>query len=388
MAREWLERHLGFDPYRFDEWLGGLALVAPDPLCSSVSVFPSARAEDGTETLTVYLVPRRTKGQGIADLSELSLHLAERRINGWRNVRTIGFASGAYTKIVNPRPCGEIAYALVCPRRGLLRFAEPRSWIAEIGIGVNVSNSTMQIEVPKGGRRKPAKSVFVQRYFKGSDIRVGKPLNDAVRLRLIDLRERRKARERRTDAPQRMFGIRLDKVGDAKEINAKRKEAEDFVGGLIAAAQRRVLFVDSFFGDRELRLFALRVPRHDVTCRILTGLPALINSKGGSSSQLTQPGDFLVADLQTLVQLRGTPVPIVRVMPGGDTPAIHDRFLVVDHQVWYCGPSFNELGQRMGVIARLPDPLPVRRYLNAAWARAVPLAEFWGKYRSAGGVSQ
>lgn len=380
-ARTWLTTNLGFDPYRFDEWLGGLALVAPDPLCSSVSVFPSARAEDGTETLSVYLVPRRSKERGIVDISALSLHLAERRINGWRTVRTISPAVGGYSQIGNPQPCGEIAYALVCPNRGLLRFAEPRSWMEEISMSVNVSNRSVRVEVPKGGRRKPAKTFLVHQFFKGSDVRVGKPLNVPVRLRLVELRERREARERRAEAPQMMFGVGLDKTDFEAEINAKRKEAEDFVAGLVAGAKRRVLFVDPFFGGREMRLFALRASTRDVTCRILTGLPALINAKGKTSSERTQPGYTFLADLQNLEQQRAR-VPGVRVMPGGDTPAIHDRFLIVDDHVWYCGPSFNELGQRMGVMARLTDPLPVRRYLNAAWAGSPPLADFWAGYAS------
>jgi hypothetical protein len=77
-AREWLERYLGFDPYRFDEWLGGLALVAPDPLISTFAVFPSARTEDGAESLTIQVVPRRSEARGIAEISGLSVHLVDR----------------------------------------------------------------------------------------------------------------------------------------------------------------------------------------------------------------------------------------------------------------------------------------------------------------------
>jgi hypothetical protein len=191
-AREWLTQHLGFDPYRFDEWLGGLALLAPDPLCSTVSVFPSARAEDGGETLTILAVPRRSAARGIADLSGLSLHVAERRTDGWTSVSTVALDGGGNATIPNPQPYGQVAYAVVCPERGLLHLVEPSSWIEQFVVGMNVSNSAALVEVPSGGRRKPRKTVLVQRYFKGADISVGKPLNDAVRNRLIDLRERRR----------------------------------------------------------------------------------------------------------------------------------------------------------------------------------------------------
>ncbi|MFZ0841393.1 MAG: hypothetical protein WAM77_28365 [Xanthobacteraceae bacterium] len=244
-ARAWLETHLGFDPHRFDEWLGGLALVAPDPVCSALHVFPSARAEDGRETLTMQLVPRRSAERGIADLSDLAIHLAERRIDGWSTVQAITLGAGGYGTISNPQSWGQVGYALVCPKRGLLRFVEPQSWIAQVGVGMNIVNSTVVVEVPSGGRRKPGKMVPVQRFFKGGEIVVGQALNDIVRHRLITMREHRKARERRAQAPQRVFGIARDKVGvSEEEIKEKQNEAENFVGGLVAAAQRRVIFVD------------------------------------------------------------------------------------------------------------------------------------------------
>ncbi len=64
-AREWLERHLGCDPYKYDEWLGGLALVAPDPLCSAFSVFPSSRTEDGVGTHFARLPPLAQADQAL-----------------------------------------------------------------------------------------------------------------------------------------------------------------------------------------------------------------------------------------------------------------------------------------------------------------------------------
>jgi hypothetical protein len=378
-AREWLETHLGFDPLRFDEWLGGLALIAPDPVCASFAVFPSARAENGSETLTIHAVPRRRATGTIADLSTLSIYVAERRIDGWSTALTVPFDASGHATIVNPQPCNQVGYAVVCSKRGLLRLVEPLSRIEQIGVGMNISSSTLRVEVPSGGRRKPAKRIDVQRFHKGADILVGKPLNDAVRKRLVALREHRKAREQRAEAPQRIFGIASDKAGVSEaEIKKKRKEAEDFVGGVVRSARRRLLFVDPFFGYREMRLFALQASNHGVMPRILTGLPGL----AGTPEQPVPPGDLMVADLAQLKQQPALQAPQVRVMPGKKNPVIHDRYLVVDDEVWHCGPSFNELGERLGVMVRLPDPLSVRRFLSTIWGRSQSLAEFWQENRA------
>jgi hypothetical protein len=228
------------------------------------------------------------------------------------------------------------------------------------------------VEVPAGGRRKPAKTIPVMRFLPRSQILVGRALNDVVRTRLIAAKERRKKRRERADVPQKLFG-RQRPVADEIEIQQKRQEADAFVAALIASAERRVIFVDPFFGLRETRLFALRVSNHNVTVRILTGQKGL---KARGEPWRTR--SLLAADLVHLASLskdRPVVVPTVRVMRGGETPAIHDRYLVVDDEVWHCGPSFNELGDRLGVMVRLPDPTTVRRAINAVWSQSIPLEE-------------
>ncbi|MHB8257114.1 MAG: VPA1262 family N-terminal domain-containing protein [Acidiferrobacterales bacterium] len=374
-ARDWLDRNLGFDPFLYDEWLGGLALVAPDPLCSAVDVFPSARAEDGTETLTVRAVPRRSPGRGIADISGLSIHFAERRVDGWSSLRTVQLDRNGYITVVNPQVSNEIAFALICPERGLLRWTGPASRIEQIGVNIKVSNRRIRVEVPGGGRRKPAKTIEIQNYEKGGNVVVGEPVKEHVRLRLVALRQRRKEREQREAAPQRLFGI----VGDRTQalIEKKRKDAEDFVSGLVASAQRRVIFVDPYFSYREARLFALRAWVHGITPRILTSVLALESKQ---EPRGCKPGDIFVSDLAGIAQSREVQPPKVRVMPGGEMPVIHDRYLIVDSAVWHCGPSFNELGIRLGVMVRLDNPISVRRAVNKVWCRSEPLDSYWKDY--------
>ncbi len=378
-ARAWLNLHLGFNPYEFDEWLGGLALLAPDPICAAVRPCISARADDGHETLTVQVVPRRSVARGIADLSSLSIHVAEQRFGSWQSVRTIPLsAAGGATRLENPQWYGELGYALVCHSRGLLRFVEPQSRIEQIGIGMLASNTTLNIEVPADGQKKPAKTVAVMR-FKRSQISVGAVVNDAVRTRIIAAHEGRRMRRERAQAPQEILGSQRS-VRGGLDIQEKRQEAEDFIAGLVGRAQKRVIFVDPFFGLRQTRLFALRVSDTHVRVRILTGQQGL-KQRGGSRQR---PRSLLAADLAYLTSIakeKSVVVPTVRVMQGGDTPAIHDRYIVIDDEVWHCGPSFNELGARLGVAVRLPDPIPVRREINAVWSQSTPLEQLSLKRR-------
>lgn len=377
--RDWLKNNLGFDPFEHDEWLGGLALVAPDPVCSSVVIFPSARSEDGSEALTVYASPRRNLQRGVSDLSTLSIVVAEHRVSGWSSLHQIKFEGDGYCTIPYKQTCNQVGHAVICSRRGLLRFVEPVSWIKQAGVTINLVSSHRQVHVPSGGRRKPSASYLVENVAKGSDIVVGEAVSDAGRMRLFLLRERSRLREHRLNAAQQLFGV-VSAVASAQEITKKRKEAEDFVSELVAGARKRVIFVDPYFGPREARLFALRNPRQEVTLKILTGLKGLEGDAPDVSCG-TKLGDLFIADLDYLGRCEGVLPPQVRVMPGGDRATIHDRYLIVDDTVWHCGPSFNELGERLGVMVRLPDPLSVRRLVSKIWCRAAPLADFWTGFK-------
>jgi len=60
----------------------------------------------------------------------------------------------------------------------------------------------------------------------------------------------------------------------------------------------------------------------------------------------------------------------VMVLPG-KSPALHDRFLVVDEEVWFLGNSLNTLGVRASMIIKLPNPDEVIRKLEEMLKQAV-----------------
>lgn len=378
--RGWLQSNLGFDPFQYDEWLGGVALVAPDPICSAIAVFPSDSRDDGGETLTISATPRRSAQRGVSDLSTLSIVVAERRINGWSTVKTVQCKTDGYHTIDYPQNCKEIGHAVVCRQRGLLRFVEPTSWIEQIGIGLNLVSGQRIVQVPSGGRRKPETAYSIHHQVTGSNILVGEAVSDAARRRLLRLQERSRARIERSRVPQKIFGTTSAKPSN-QEIESRKKEAENFVAELIGTAHKRVILVDPFFGPREARLFGLRNPHQDVIVRILTGQRGL-EGAAPDASPGTQLGDIFVKDIAYLAQTDGVQAIQVRVMPGGRDSSIHDRYLIVDNNVWHCGPSFNELGERVGVMVLLRDSLAVRRLVNKTWVRSTPLPEFWTEYKS------
>jgi hypothetical protein len=373
-ARRWLRDNLGFDPFSFDEWLGSVAMVAPDPLCASVGVFPSQRTPEGREILSLQIAPRRSTSH-TADLSTITLHVGERRSGAWTSLESFAATGSTYRAITYPQSTGNVGHALVCRTRGLMRMVEPNPWLHQVHLNMAVGVGQAFIEVPSGGRRKPAQQYEVTRRMSEITSVVGEPVDDRARDRLNYLLARRKKREKLAGAPQYVFGVHSSPPPSQADIDASKAKAQKFVVDLVARARRRLIFVDPFFGQREMRLFALRNENNAVTPRILTGLLALKSMVGPTPGFQVQAGLALVADLKGLREHYGSRTPLIRVMPGGDVSDIHDRYLLIDDEVWHCGPSFNELGERLGVIVRSPNPLEIRRMVGRVWMRSQPISD-------------
>lgn len=71
---------------------------------------------------------------------------------------------------------------------------------------------------------------------------------------------------------------------------------------------------------------------------------------------------------------RGVPTPEIRILRGAKNPPIHDRFLVIDGDVWLSGNSLNKIGKRASVMLKLPDPTSVSERLERLFDKAQPLS--------------
>jgi hypothetical protein len=128
--------------------------------------------------------------------------------------------------------------------------------------------------------------------------------------------------------------------------------------------------VDPYFGADELAEFSLAVSRTDVPIHVLSSGKGLKEDvvKGGT----VEKGDALVEALAALRKLEGMNPLEIRVMVGEDPP-IHDRFIVVDKQVWHLGASLHDFGGRGTLVLAVPHPEEVHPHLVAAWDDAMLL---------------
>jgi hypothetical protein len=128
----------------------------------------------------------------------------------------------------------------------------------QISVGFGLVDAVLDVEVPTGGRRKPASRYTTGRVVDAGGVYVGEALPPSGAIRIVELQEARKHRIQVESAPQRLFGAH---ASDKEDLTAMRAEAEAYVAGLVAGAQRRVIFVDPDFSQREMQNYALRVMR-------------------------------------------------------------------------------------------------------------------------------
>jgi hypothetical protein len=387
-AREWLVGNAGFDPFEYEEWLASLSLLAPDPLLTGVGHFTRDRKADGSERVVLQAYRRHYENYPDADAGALKLVVLQRRPAGWTEVLPASFDDDGFAIKDYPEPVSETGFAISCPIRGLVRMVPPTLWMEQISVGFGVVDAVLDVEVPSGGRRKPASRYKTSRLRDAGGVHVGEALPPSGAIRIVELQEARKDRLQRQSAPQRLFGVhetdKDDLTGD--DLVRMRGEAESYVANLVAGAQRRVVFVDPDFGVRELQNYALRVMRDGVKVTILTGAPQMRKARPNDGVEETSPeeqtassappGVLLLAQLQHVQGRLGPGAPKVLVMPGSRKPVFHDRFLVIDDVVWASGPSFNELGERIGLISQVHEPRIVIATIERALDRSKPLADW------------
>ena len=157
-------------------------------------------------------------------------------------------------------------------------------------------------------------------------------------------------------------------------------DAAYYVRQRIGRAREGVLIVDPYFAGRELLAFGHAIRRPGVELRILTSaegfeLDCEGRSKSDAAQQLMDVLDRTFKDYPVR--------PAIRVLTG-DPPPVHDRFLIVDGSVWFSGNSLHTLGERAGVIVRLPDPAPIVTKLEAFWRNSHTLSDWLGNRAASG----
>lgn len=339
--KRWLHLDL-VELYR--EYLGAICLVAPNPLFRSIEKSHLDEPRNGSvETVAYKLVARANQS-----LNGIRLEIINENSLGRLMPATTIFSDDTAIKVFEfAEELNREGRTVTHPRHGLLCWNEPVPLVRTIRLDLEVESRRKSVEVPARGKSRHRYEYEIPEYRRENSAVIGTELDGSAIQSQIAEAQRRRARVQEA-VSQRWF-------------HNKPEDAAKFIRDTIGNARRTAMIADPYFAEGGLLAFGHAIRSPDAVLHVLTAAAYLKNG-AGYQVQLLLDQSFQTYSL----------TPEVRVL-SGDPPPLHDRFLVVDDDVWFSGNSFNTIGERAGMVVRLADPEPIIAQLNQLWKRATPL---------------
>jgi hypothetical protein len=388
-ALKWLSEHLFFDFKDYPELLGSIHLVAPNPIFRDVDIkgIPSQNKENPESVLVKFhLWPSQT-------VENLKLTVRDISPTGAVNIRTFDLSS-PNLKIDFAHEIYKTDIFVTCPDRGVLFWDKPMTFIRSIRSDMSIQ-SKREITLIDENKKSSVKYERDLIHPVGSTVIGAKePLPPAMGV-IIESQGMRRRHSEAARLDQRLF-------------RDQRDEAERFVKGVIKPAKKRVLIIDPYLTTlHELLRFGLAPQNPSILVQILTsarGFKQRAHEQRIQDSSLSKKQNRWFRQLLNLLNISsekkidskesakifdqfckefsgqtGINTIEIKVMTGKE-PDAHDRFLVVDDQVWLIGTSLNNIGDRLTAAIKFPDPGPILNSLETLWKEAEELQK-WLKDR-------
>ena len=385
-ASTFLKRRLHFDLSDYTEYLGGLALVVPDPVLRRVQHFlvPS-QGSDGPERLVYRAVPRA--GQSLDDLK---LTVLERRSNLLSRFETVDVPIDGLVTVESALPFDQTGYAISHTVQGVIAYQQPLPFIRAVNVSFGVAGRRVRVQVPRTqSPRSPTDSYEITEYAHEIPIGAGEERHDAI-VKVVEAEQRRIRRAAAKQYKQTWFD------------GGERDKAISFLRGQLATARVSVMVADPYFGARQIFQFLHAVPRTQIDFTILTSRLAFeseyaeaidppqddAQDRGENSVAVARETERLMSFTRSLATLRTRGMKsVAALILSGKTPPLHDRFLVIDDEVLFLGNSLNALGERASLILRVPDSEPILARLRAMASLALPFETYAQRRKASASTS-
>jgi len=334
------EGTLGVNLAQYSEHLGAIHLCFSNPILRSFS----ERLSVGGRDLVVESHLRR--GHSIAGCK---IELIDERLNGvgFHIKHSIERAVDIVSLPTTPEKLRTILYG---PKNDCLADSS-HYFIREINVGLNVVAGVRQVRVHKPDGTESSDDIQI---FSSADDRPELPPQSPREMQQIEeaLRKRKELRDSRT-----FFYF---PGGDASRENAR-----GVLRDLLGSARSRCVLCDVFLSGDDVIGLIPYVRKVQLPIRLL-GSAWFLRQKINQDREKTQ-GEHLKVALDSLHNQDATLSVSCRVLMGRNTPRVHDRFLLIDSDIYLLGSSVNELGARATTISRIPDPVSMRGEIEKWW---------------------
>jgi hypothetical protein len=340
--------HINFLSYQ--EYLGSVCYVSPQRILRRVENFIINAERDGGESLFFRFVPM--PGETVEGLE---LTTFDKDTNFLTDFQTLKLQSNGVVIQAKGVCDGEYGYVVRHPSQGILAFSPPSPFIRRINVGVSVSDRKQYIvDVPIDESHNAERLTY---NASRSNLHTSSPVmfNESE-----PVQKRAKRREHHF---RRQRKIHANTQGQRWFKDDNRKEAMRFFHTLIQTAKKRIIIADPYFGSLQFAQYLYKVSSREVHVEILTTKKAF----GGSTSE-EKAREFNLG-INSIRKNHHITIS-VHILTAN---LLHDRFIVIDEEVWFSGNSLNSFGKQASVIVKLPDPQVIIDNLKLIIARGKPL---------------
>lgn len=355
VAQAFVARRMHVNLSEYQEYLGSAAYIAPDPIIRQIDNF-MAPAKDGRGERIIYrFVPR--PGQ---NLEHLRLTTFDKEARLLTSFDTHHVPADGILDVAKGTCSGQYGYVVTHEQHGVLAYQPFVGFLRQMNLSIQVApRKSVTVRVPTTSAKDAPPMEYqaaVEQEVASHSI-LGEVTSPGPGAR-VEVEAQR--RERLAFAKQ---------YGQRWFPNNSREEAAHFVREVLRAARFRVVIVDPYLGALQLGQFLYVIYGSEVNVTLLT--TALAFEATATESRRDQLRIFSkhLADLKDVQRLE----PEVRVVPASK---LHDRFMVVDNEVWFVGNSLNSLGVKASMIVRLPNPDEVIDRLEFLRTGAPILADY------------
>ncbi len=329
---QWLRMCLKWNIHEYPELIGSMHIILPNPIYRSLEwkLIP-AEGDHSSEEVFGHIFFREDKNI----CTGLELWTIERSVVGYLNInKTIINTPDIFVRTVDR--VKEYAYLVFSKEYGLLDYGGFFSFMRSMHFSISIKDKVRVVEIKE---KKSVTKYDVSLDDNVSTSVVGNESSTSVAFEKLSYRKNKLFNQKQAKILEQHIFRRNDKL-----------QAAEYIRSIFGKSKKRVIVVDPYFSTIDLYKFILSVSKAEVKIDIITS-HNILKEKVGNDCR----GMQLIAELQNLKNKQFNNILQIFVMTG-KSPAIHDRFLIIDDIVYFSGNSLNHIGERTSMMLRVPNP--------------------------------
>lgn len=359
-AHTFIARRFHFNLAKYSEYLGSIIYISPDPIVRKIENFMVPSKDGHGERIIYRVVPHL--GQSLIGLK---LTAFDKEYGLLTSFKTYELPDDGILEVDKGVCIGDYGFALTHDVHGVLAFQSPVGFLRQMNVSMNVlSNRKLKVNVPETNAKNSKRMEYeattpsesVSQYILGkvpvSEVEVATRINQ--------------------EETKRKILAEAEYYGQRWFPEKSRLEAASFIRDIIKTARKKIIIVDPYLGALQISQFLFAVSS-GVSVSLITTKNAFDID---SDNQNIDPTKEFEESIKKLTKLHKI-TPITNILP---ISKLHDRFLVIDENVWFVGNSLNSLGDKASMIVRLPNPNEVIERLEILASTSQSFNDYKSEY--------